>query len=361
MDTIEIKIVPLVTNKIVINDNISKIKNFLEFVISINKLIYDYNKYKPKIKHFKIIYKEVKLLLDIKLSDEVLDKLSYEGTYNQSINPAHEIVEILNNITNKHQIPEDCVFIVIKYKNIILGYISVIIDSRTTLNDGKVGYFIGIRKSSFLMAAQQYPKLIDKNYKNIITEFRLSETIIPIVEDYAKSLNCVYLVTSPLLNMMKILTKHYGFTGFVPNIMKSTYNTPCFLISEEQEVIIWKKINHDKINDKEKRSLIPESSQNKRRELKAVYGDDGWVKLYDVETGNIVSVLGQYAIYDPETGKSIKSAIFNGSNVVYLLNDDGDLLHTITINDNYQVVTPDKIFSSIEMNLLNYGYGHVYY
>lgn len=101
--------------------------------------------------------------------------------------------------------------------------------------------------------------------------------------------------------------------------------------------------------------------ENKQRELKAIYGDAGWVKLHDVETGNIVSVLGQYSIYDPETEKSIKFAKFNGSRAVYLLDEDCDLLHTITLDSNYQVVTPDKIFSSMEMNFLKYGYGHVYY
>ena len=101
--------------------------------------------------------------------------------------------------------------------------------------------------------------------------------------------------------------------------------------------------------------------ENKQRELKAIYGDDCWVKLHDVETGNIVSALGQYSIYDPKTEKSIKYAECNGGNVVKLFDEDGVVLHTITFDSNYQVVTPDKIFSPMEMNLLKYGYGSVYY
>ena len=43
--------------------------------------------------------------------------------------------------------------------------------------------------------------------------------------------------------MVKILEKYHGFKQEPKNIMKISYNLPCFLMGCEDEEIFWKKID----------------------------------------------------------------------------------------------------------------------
>jgi hypothetical protein len=253
------QIVPITKNKIVNYENINRMLTYFQNEIVIDRSSWGskYNEYKPVVGHFKPLYNDVQQLLGVQLPAEILDKISYKGLDGQSINPTNEIVDILGNISEfSDRVPENCAIIVITYRNIIIGYISVVVDSRSTFDGknnffytpaGKVAYFMGIRKSAALMAAQQYPKLanFDQNYKSMLTEFRLSETIVPAVEDYSRSLNSEYLVTTPLSNMQKILSKHYGFQGPQINTMLNLYRPPVYMMMIAGERIVWKKISYD--------------------------------------------------------------------------------------------------------------------
>ena len=255
------EVILITENKIVNRENLNIMLNYLQGEVDLNFLVRDYNEYRPTIGHFQPLYYEIQRLLGFELPSNVLDTIAYNGMDRQSINPTNEIIGILESIYKVKKIPEDCAIIVIKYRNIVIGYISVVIDSRTTFDGnedffyipaGKVAYFIGIRKSAALMAAQQYSKYLAKlgqSYKSMLTEFRLSETIIPAVEDYARSLDSEYLVTTPLLNMMRILSKHYGFQGPQLNTMLTTYNSPVYLVHVEDEDIFWKKISYDESDE----------------------------------------------------------------------------------------------------------------
>jgi len=80
---------------------------------------------------------------------------------------------------------------------------------------------------------------------------------------------------------------------------------------------------------------------NTKRNIRAVYGDDYSVKLYDKETGDIISNLGRYSIMNAETGDIVKSVRFNGSNSVHILNEDGKILHTVLVDSNHRVMSLD--------------------
>lgn len=260
------EIVPIVENGIINKENVDSMLDYMKSEVIIDKLVSNYNIYNPSLNHFAPLYKEVQDLLDIDLPNNIIDKITHDGNERQSINPTYEIIGLLDHVKNPKQTPENCAVITIKYNDIIIGYISVIVDSRTEFagtksqrlgdmyrNTEKVGYFIGIRKSSSLMAAQQYSKYSTKLgqiYKSLLTEFRLSEKIIPVVEDYARSLNCGYLVSTPLGNMIRILVKYFGFNGPQLNntvTNRKNYDPPVYLISQSRETIVWRKISYDDI------------------------------------------------------------------------------------------------------------------
>jgi len=258
------EIIPITENMIINHENINRMFNYLQQEVNLNKLASPgyYNRFRPIIGHFQPLYNDIQQLLRVQLPPDVLDTIAYQGLSGQSINPTNEIIGILGNISKfPTRIPENCAIIVIRYRDIIIGYISVIVDSRTTFDGnkkffyipaGKVAYFIGIRKSAALMAAQQYSKYLTnfgQSYRTMLTEFRLSESIIPAVEEYARTLNAVYLITTPLLNMMKILTKHYEFQGPQINTMLNRYPPPAHVMFVPDELIVWKKISYDKNDD----------------------------------------------------------------------------------------------------------------
>jgi len=244
-DSFVTEIIAITENGVINEENFNIMFNYLRQEVNANDI---HRNYSPRKEHFQVLYDEIQSLLGVELSSDILDKIAYEGMYLQSINPTLEIIAWLESILQSPETtPENCAIIVIKYKNIIIGYISVIIDSKTTFNGEKVAYFIGIRKSASLMAAQYYFKYLAKNgqnHQNILDGFILSETIIPAVEAYARSLNAVYLITTPLSNMTKILTNYYEFQGTQRNTMVNLYNPPAYIITIPQERIVWKKLSY---------------------------------------------------------------------------------------------------------------------
>lgn len=244
------EIIPIVENDIMFSENISRISDYFEREITIDNLNNKYNFYWPQVNHFQPIYDEVQELLGLQLSSDVIDKVVNQGLYHRSINPTFEVVELLKTILESpDQRPENCVIIAIKYKKIIIGSISVTVDPRTTIDDQKVAYFIGIRKSASLLAAQQY--------QSELSNFKLSEMIIPAVEEYGRKLGARYLVTTPLINMSKILREHYGFQGPSLNMMTHRYEPPAFIMGVPDEIIVWKKMSSDE-KDQEQ-NILPDN------------------------------------------------------------------------------------------------------
>ena len=90
--------------------------------------------------------------------------------------------------------------------------------------------------------------------------------------------------------------------------------------------------------------------QNNSRNLKAVYENDCSVKLYDVDSGEVVSNLGYY--YNEEPEDLIKSVKYNGSNAVYLLDKNVNLIDRIYLNGYYERMNLESVFNPAEMNLV---------
>ncbi len=79
-------------------------------------------------------------------------------------------------------------------------------------------------------------------------------------------------------------------------------------------------------------------------------GGDMSLKIYDAQTGELISDLGQYSIgIAGEEG--IKSIRFNGDSIIYLLDSNGKLLKRVLMDGNYQYRTYESLFSPVEMAL----------
>ena len=188
-----------------------------------------------------VIYSNIQKLLKVKLSHEEMDKLIYDS--NCQNNPILESKDIIHNLQEKR--PEQCACIVVKYDDIILGSIMVIVDTRLKIKNETIGYFIGIRKSASLLACQLY--LRNNNINSPLTNFKLSEYIIPEVEKYARSNNASYVAVTPLSIMRPILTKFFGFSNLETDII-CEYEPTCKVIIGWNLGVLYKKIKLDPTN-----------------------------------------------------------------------------------------------------------------
>jgi hypothetical protein len=122
----------------------------------------------------------------------------------------------------------------VERNNVILGYISVLIDKRIKINGNKAAFFIGIRKSvAFLIA---------KELMN--DDLKVSKLLIPAVEEIARKYDCSYVFTSPLNFMYHYLINNYGFMPLNPGCLTVTYQSPnlTLLDIEDEGDAVYKKL-----------------------------------------------------------------------------------------------------------------------
>jgi len=226
-----VQILPLVVDYQLQSQNISLIRLFYNKEVDLESYFDSFKK--PKhIPDF--LLKQVEQLNQTKTKQtESLVDFYIKALHNQSINPTLEIIAILDNLTSKT--PKNCAIVISKYKEIILGSVCIFIDPRTTLYSKKVGFFIGIRKSTALIVAQ-------KLNPHIWNEYRLSKELIPAMEKYALQKSAKALSTIPFTNMANILRKHYKFSKMQPNQVKSDYEPACFICNFPEEVMVYKMI-----------------------------------------------------------------------------------------------------------------------
>ena len=214
-----VQILPLVLDYKLQKKNIAKIRLYYDGEVVLDKIFGISN---PKLDG---LHQQVEKIAQKKLNlnNKKTEQLIYDALRHQSINPTLEILEILNNLSEKT--PKNCAIIISKYKEIILGSVCVFVDPRTTLYNEMVVFLIGIRKSAALMVAQKLEFLDPKNRWG---EYKLSKELIPVLENYACTLGAHALSTIPFINMSNILHKHYQFGKTEQNKVKSEYEPPCF-------------------------------------------------------------------------------------------------------------------------------------
>ena len=167
--------------------------------------------------HFKSVIKKPSTVFD------------YRSRYTDE--PLRRSKEVLDELLGNT--PQHAALMLVKHDQDILATVLVVVDSRTTLHDGTVGYFIGIRKSVQLMAAQHN----DPNVHKI----HISSLLIPAVIEWSKRHGADYVVTQPLEVMVKILRFYFGFQHS-ENKMVSTYIPPISLMIIPYEPIYWNRI-----------------------------------------------------------------------------------------------------------------------
>lgn len=252
-------IVPIVTNKVINKTNIKNIIGYIThemtFYYNFNKEIYiqdypstiyelfDVPDLEKSIKKNKqtnsILYDDINQLLNIKLDDVLIKSIGENiDPITSTIEPFEHIIEIFSNIYKNT--PENYSIILVLNKNVVLGSISIMVDSRITLYNKPIGYFIGIRKTYALMIAQEYVLLYNVKISSII-KFKLSNVLIPLLEKYTVSLGGKYLVVQPLPNMEHILQTYFGFIKY-KNIIQYEYTPPLEIITFKNENILYKQL-----------------------------------------------------------------------------------------------------------------------
>jgi hypothetical protein len=179
------------------------------------------------------IYYDFLDLTQTEISFDDFQQLMKNSHIERSINPTLEIEDALKYIPEKT--PKYAAGFFVKYNDVIVGSILAFVDPRTTLYGETAGFFIGIRKSSAMLAAQKYLP------ESILNNLKISPILLPAVEDYLLSHGAVYAVTSPLINMMKILEKHYGYKTTM-NDLKNRYYPPVYVMIQPFEAITWKRL-----------------------------------------------------------------------------------------------------------------------
>ncbi len=113
----------------------------------------------------------------------------------------------------------------------------------------------------------------------------------------------------------------------------------------------------NEIKSQEQESQItssPRTALSMSGKVKAVLGNDMSVKIYDTETGKLISNVGSYSMGGSE-GEEIQSLRFSGDNIIYLLGSDGKARETILLYPNYQYRSQESLFNPREVNLTKYG------
>lgn len=235
------EIIPIVENGIINKEELTKIYNYyIEEIKYATVILRGINISTPT--ELSGLYRQINnlLCLDIELSPNILNKLLYKSMSCKSINPINEIVHILKRLESNT--PENFAIVITKYKDQILGSISVTIDSRITYNNLPISYIIGIRKSAILFAIQEYYKT--EGINNILTQFKLSNELLLKVIEYSKLLNAKYLISTPISIMRVILKKYWNFSGPFENTIKSTYIPAAEIIDIPEEEIFIRSIDY---------------------------------------------------------------------------------------------------------------------
>lgn len=244
------KRITLVENGILNDENIRDITDGFEKEVYYNKkYVYFTQPYNIIPEYNLTLYNDIRKILSEKqvttVTDDRIDNIMSSILKYESINPTLEILELIKNLPINT--PQNCSIIQVLYNNIVMGSISVTVDSRLTLFNKKVAYIVGIpeeRKSAVLFAIQSL--LPNSIFKQLI----LSDLLIKEINKYGLELNAKYIVVTPISKMQKILEKYHGFKREINNIMQVKYKPPCFLMEAEYESIHWKKIKKIKnIND----------------------------------------------------------------------------------------------------------------
>lgn len=153
-----------------------------------------------------------------------------------SINPTLEFECALENITKPEHLPKYAAGVLVMCGEVIIASILVIVDPRTTWKKECAGFFIGIRKSSAMFAAQQYLE----GTEHPLLKIRVVNLIVPAVMEYARQCGAKYAVTIPLLNMSDILKERFKFNSSLNGLFhKPDYDPAVYLMKCFEEMIYW--------------------------------------------------------------------------------------------------------------------------
>ncbi len=182
------------------------------------------------------IHQDFAKLTGATLDSAALNRLIHKSNRLQSVNPTLEIEFALDRI--QEHTPQNAAVILAIYDGVIIGSIFIQVDPRSTFKGETVGYFIGIRKSFAMIAAQFHLKETGSPLLTV----KVSNLIVPTVEAYAKLHRAKYIITTPFINMREILQKYFGFGPTEENTIESSYEPPSFIMTVPEESINWKLI-----------------------------------------------------------------------------------------------------------------------
>lgn len=214
LEQVKVEVVDIVTDGVINRKNMYDMYCYFEHTIG--ERFYGG---KPNHEQVNIILDEVKSPIKIDLSS-------------MSIQPINESKYILTRI--EEYTPQNSSVILVKYKDVILGSISVIVDSRSTLFKLPIGYFIGIRKSNELFSAMY---INPDRFK----DFKLSAYLIPAVMEYSRTKGAKFVGVTPIAKMPKILTKYHGFIRASHNKIENTYEPAAYIMTIEEEDLYFKR------------------------------------------------------------------------------------------------------------------------
>lgn len=229
-----VTVLPIVENYVIDESALDYAKRFISRELYVENE-YTKSKFTEEPDYPVEMYQDFVKLTGVTLEWKEFQRLIKKSNLFQSINPTFEVDAALDRIPE--HTPQNAAMIFVLYNNVIVASIISLVDPRTTFQGETVGYFIGIRKSFPMVAAQAYLSGSDSPLVNV----RISELLVPAVEEYAKAHHAGYLIVSPIGPMKKILQEFFGFVPS-PNLMNSTYEPPVYMMVVAWEPIHWKKI-----------------------------------------------------------------------------------------------------------------------
>lgn len=183
-------------------------------------------------KTLKIFVNQIRRITGLS-ENEIVDYLSHHPY--PAEDPIHRQNEILSNLDNP---PQDLFWIVVKYNDQTIASIMFFYDPRSTLFGESLGFFIGIFQTMTFYAARDLSKRLKVNPE--IVDIKVSDLIIPYLEELARKEGYHYIATLPLQVMHSILEQH-GFQT-THNQIENSYRPPCELMLWRNLILVYKKL-----------------------------------------------------------------------------------------------------------------------
>ena len=156
--------------------------------------------------------------------EHTLQQIRERGVEFYTAEPAREIVKRLEDVDYElNANPEYFGIIVLRLRDVIIAYVSLVIDPKTKLFGQKLGDFIGIRKTlAFHVLQQLHPEF---------NSVKVSDYLIPGIINLAREHGAKYVTVNPLHKMRNILIQHFGFkVPLTEDVMTSEPNAMLFAL-----------------------------------------------------------------------------------------------------------------------------------